>query len=68
MWCLDWGAEGVTQSLDSRLTQIQVLPLGAAFFPALGVTLHAWNEGKYTSEAGIVKMKCKVLATFELQA
>jgi len=62
-WCLDGRAEGVAQSLASRLTQIQVLLLGAASFLSLGVPPHVWNEDKSTSLAGIVKIKCKVLAT-----
>lgn len=36
--CLDVGVEGVAQSVDSRLTQIRVLRLGAASFPSSGVT------------------------------
>lgn len=61
--CLDVGVEGVAKSLESRLTQIQVLHLGAASFPSSGVTPHMWNEDKSTPLAGTVKIKCKALAT-----
>lgn len=65
MWavrCLTGGAEGVARSLDSRQTQIQVLPLGAASFQPW-VSLLVRGMRMCTSEAGIVKIKCKVLAT-----
>lgn len=61
---LTGGAEGVARSLDSRQTQIQVLPLGAVSFqPWVSLLVRAWNENECTSKAGLVKIKCKVLAT-----